>query len=800
MGRYKDLCDNIDEYYSGTDKWTELDALELAPEDYYDNVSKSTMYHVKKNLNGDVTAYTLDNVTTPSREAIQQLDSNSDSGDFLCTEIAVQNSIVTPQNREVRAAGSVVASSAALKTGLSFYYSEVLPALAAAAAGIGTGKKIDQKLYDAFPDFWDTHGMQGMDPETWNDITGGDNTGINYYFNAIFGLDPNKHSRMYIDENAWAYLTKYLSTKNVYSNSDSSVSQEIFESLPYHEYITQPVLFRGGGICTAVVDSITTQVQYYDFGNLPWGIFKRASDNNYLIKVFTTEDARYKFGYFYEDGSDPPYERTETITVNDTILGEPYGAKTISVAGGWNLQTYPVNIISDSDDEWMSYSTPALAYIILYGTPSGGAPEGFDDQPGADIPVINPNWTVNDVKLYLRTKYPDVYDDRVTNNVVQPDGSTRTTVYVPVPYPVGGTEEEPTGGENNQPTQKNPDTDEDNGGDKQAGDTSKKRRTRPSGGDTDTGDGETPRNEGTPSVSGNKLFTLYEVTSSQLDALGAALWNSSIIEQIKQMFTEPMDAFISLKQSFIEPGSTSSKNIKLGYYDTGVGAKEVVGNLAYCNCGSVNVDEYFKNAFDYNNVKIRLYLPFVGFVPLDVDDVMRSTVGIKYTSDLFTGETMVEVNVLRDAKRNMLYTYNCNTSLDLPLTSGTYASIISGSLSMAGGVVAGFAAGGVAGGIIGGVSKAGTINAIHGDINRGGRLSGNGGAACIKKPFIVIERPQIALPDDYTDVLGFPALVKGSIRDTDGFVRVKEIDLKTSATAEEQREIEQLLREGVYVI
>ena len=51
-------------------------------------------------------------------------------------------------------------------------------------------------------------------------------------------------------------------------------------------------------------------------------------------------------------------------------------------------------------------------------------------------------------------------------------------------------------------------------------------------------------------VDSNKLFTVYNPTSSQLDELGGYLWDDNLIETLKRIWQNPLDGIISLIQVY----------------------------------------------------------------------------------------------------------------------------------------------------------------------------------------------------------------------------------------------------------
>ena len=70
----------------------------------------------------------------------------------------------------------------------------------------------------------------------------------------------------------------------------------------------------------------------------------------------------------------------------------------------------------------------------------------------------------------------------------------------------------------------------------------------------------------------------------------------------------------------------------------------------------------------------------------------------------------------------------------------------------------------------------------------------------IKTPYIVVTRPkQLGIPN-YTQLYGYPAHKMVTIGACSGYIRVREVNVRSStATDDEKKKIEELLKEGVYL-
>lgn len=301
-------------------------------------------------------------------------------------------------------------------------------------------------------------------------------------------------------------------------------------------------------------------------------------------------------------------------------------------------------------------------------------------------------------------------------------------------------------------------------------------------------------------VDSNKLFTVYNPTQAQIDALGGYLWDGSIIAAIRDIWQEPLDGVISLLQIYATPTTSGSHNIILGFLDSGVSAAVVSNQFVTVDCGSVTVPEKKNNATDYAPyTTLHLYLPFIGIVELDTNECMNATISVKYRIDVYTGTCLATVSVDRDADMPndpILYTYSGNCSQQIPLTSGNATGMLS---ALIGGITAGLSVASGGGlGVLAGASIAGqslTHEMFH--VSHSGNISANAGIMGIKKPYLIIGRRHNYDANNYNKFYGFPVNKTVILGNHTGYVEVKSGFLKTNATQPEHDEIMSLLKQGV---
>ena len=272
------------------------------------------------------------------------------------------------------------------------------------------------------------------------------------------------------------------------------------------------------------------------------------------------------------------------------------------------------------------------------------------------------------------------------------------------------------------------------------------------------------------------------------------------METIKKIWMNPLDGIISLIQVYATPTVSGAHNIILGYLDSGVSASVVSSQFVTVDCGSIDVKETKKNATDYAPyVSAHLYLPFIGIVEINVNDVMNGKIGVKYTIDVYTGTCLAEVSGKRSKDMpsdTVLYTFSGNCSQQIPLTSGNATGMLSALVAGAGAGLSIATGGGL--GVVAGISMVGhslTHEMFH--VSKSGNLSANAGIMGAKKPYLILSRRQGYDANGYNELYGYPANKTVYLGNYSGFVRVKHCLLKTKATDPERAEIMALLRDGV---
>ena len=836
--QFQQLCEAVKNYYgAGSDQWLEIAKYGVRSDDFLTIVRQVPGVTVTVAKDGTVLGYSMNEVAStgaPGQTVAEFLNSNTMGGTNSAANSA---SVNIPASTGIASGGTAATAKSgvsrvyqagqAISSGAKFVSGEVLPAVAAVATGAKLGKTFAGFFYNTWPgsDFWDNIGLSTMNPETWNSITSDYDgpTVLKSAFNTIFGLNPdNGKMQMYIDDDAFAYFALYMASQGAFGSgseeiSDSGVNvggQTYTPNTPIYRADSLEFLFASGEFTKLSVSKSS--------GNDPVYLGITTTDTNKVTWISASKSSFVlELRYTYRNTSKPDLVSTIN-SINETITtgyGISYKRSVVTGASA----TMPSNAVQTAQNGKTDRVTEAI--LMAYGTFIAGGLDGVGTQPGATTPTTTGWTTPADTKVSLQNQYPDLWDNRIEQDVLQPDGTIRTITYVPVAMPDGVNTDQPSNTQ--QPTvngdttsQAHPEVDPNNTTDSMlqtvidiltsptgtpSGQTTPQTSPQsdsqtplnPNEQTPDTGSGTSPTVI-VPTGGASALWSVYNPSQASVNALGAWLWSSNFIDQLLKLFSDPMQAIIGLHKIFATPAINGTGNIVVGYLDSGVSANLVSNQYTTVDCGSVNCFEYFGNVFDYSpHTRIHLYLPFIGIVELNCADVMRGVVSVRYTVDVITGACLAEVSISRDASGGVLYTYSGDCAVRYPVSSGSYMSIVGGILSIAGGIAATVASGGAAAPAV--LGAAAGMTRMHTDVKHSGNLSGNAGAMGIKKPYLIISRPQSATAADFNKYQGIGANAKKSVGDMSGYFKMDDCRLTgvAGATKGELEEIRVLLKTGV---
>lgn len=191
-------------------------------------------------------------------------------------------------------------------------------------------------------------------------------------------------------------------------------------------------------------------------------------------------------------------------------------------------------------------------------------------------------------------------------------------------------------------------------------------------------------------------------------------------------------------------------HIILGNYDSNVESTRLMTYKTEIDGGIISVPEKYKNVYDYLNTECILHLPHFNKMYINTEYVIGQTLTIKYIIDLYTGN--VTANVYSSFIDDIIETQTQQIAENIPFIQKQNNSIV------------------------------GTVS----NINKN----------AITTAFIEIVRN---IPYDNENIFGKETIDYCVIGTKTGYIKVSDVVLNCTATVEEKEEIEQLLKEGVFI-
>lgn len=330
------------------------------------------------------------------------------------------------------------------------------------------------------------------------------------------------------------------------------------------------------------------------------------------------------------------------------------------------------------------------------------------------------------------------------------------------------------------------------------------------------------------SVAQTGFVTMYAPTLQQLKDLASFMWSKNFLDVLLKLQQNPYEAILSIKTVKCEVSTSGSDHIILGNVDTQITSAEIINQYQQIDCGSIQIDRYYGNFLDYNPyTAVKIYLPFIGYRELDVDEVMNSSLHLYYNIDLLTGSCVAVIQVTKSIDgtnlNSVLYQFDGICSTEIPVTAADFTQILSaiirGAATTAAAVGITAATGGTgapAGGALLGSAIAGDASTAIGttmmvnsaidtvstkvNVQHGGSLSGSMGGLATKQPYVIITRVVAKNPTNYASLHGIPSNTYKTLSSLKGFTKMQDINIKsTIGSVDETEEIKQLLLDGVVI-
>ena len=334
---------------------------------------------------------------------------------------------------------------------------------------------------------------------------------------------------------------------------------------------------------------------------------------------------------------------------------------------------------------------------------------------------------------------------------------------------------------------------------------------------------------------GTGFATLFTPSKSQLKDLADIMWDSNIFTALQNLVENITGMFTSL--AIVPFTVTAGNTVEVTWF--GFALTEIFLTLAAqqyyeFDMGSIDMKNDSRiftsgSALDYSPFSsLGIFLPFIGFQELDIDECRDAVINLKYRIDILSGTCVALISL----NGNTVYQFTGNCLSQIPITNENMQSLVTDAVQVGIAAAATHSAKGAVGAAESAMegaegaketkaakaalghaeahlaqTKAGlasaTANASMGMkpvYGKAGAISASASLLAVKQPYLFLRTPRQSIPDHYQRYCGFPSNMSGKLSSFSGYTVVEDIRLNgLVATSPEVAEIYELLKGGVII-
>lgn len=339
----------------------------------------------------------------------------------------------------------------------------------------------------------------------------------------------------------------------------------------------------------------------------------------------------------------------------------------------------------------------------------------------------------------------------------------------------------------------------------------------------DGGDGDNysdPMLPVVPSISPYDCYaTTYICRKSDINALSNYMWSDDFITQVKKIWESPgelitANVFFPLNLAINTAGT--AEQIKIGNCNAPENCTGIAIDSTYSrriSSDEYTVNPYFGNFLDYEPYsKYYIYLPYIGFQQLSASDIVGAKIHVEYvleletgncTAYIYSGERLIsQTNGACGAQIGLSSSNNIMKNISL-IGAGfkTASGVVETKLNTAGAILGSNSFGDIQKGIntiSSGIND--FINAFQMQtISPSDKVVGLNGLYAPQDCYLIAVHPTPSEAKNLKEIFGRAASYGGTVSELSGFLQCSAVDGYTRGTDDENNEIFELLRGGIYV-
>ena len=201
-----------------------------------------------------------------------------------------------------------------------------------------------------------------------------------------------------------------------------------------------------------------------------------------------------------------------------------------------------------------------------------------------------------------------------------------------------------------------------------------------------------------PEVSavGTGFVSLWCPTEQQMLDLSTYMWNADArtLDFWRKLIADPIQLIYGLNiiplnlRNYGIVGS-ASEEVVVGTISTGIEMDYLTKQWVEVDCGTIDIEELMGAYLDYDPfTRMDIYLPYIGYRSLRVDDFMPGQMSVSYKVDLLTGTCVAQIKSTKsafheDKLNSVIYQFMGNCAAQVPVSAQQYADAVRSAITTA---------------------------------------------------------------------------------------------------------------------
>lgn len=304
-------------------------------------------------------------------------------------------------------------------------------------------------------------------------------------------------------------------------------------------------------------------------------------------------------------------------------------------------------------------------------------------------------------------------------------------------------------------------------------------------------------------VSTAGFIRCYKINQGDLDNFGEKLFpdpeNVAVTERLwyTMAYSKLIDYVIDCHVIPTSISGATLESLKVGWKTfSDIQLARATEDYVDIDCGTIEIEEYWRNFLDFQSVQAEIYLPFYGFVPIESEMWNGGKLNLKYRFNIVDGSFQAKLFSTSSKSKltnSLIGQYGGVCCLHLPITGLQYANVITGILAGGANIAIGAASGNY-GGI---PNQLANMASLRPENPMSNGYSATSSFLSHRTPYLVIKRAVAQFSTQYNKENGFPLNVARKLSSVHGFTIIDKPVLNIDCSDAEYSELVQLLKNGI---